>query len=280
MKLFRRLIIFIIVLSITACGSNLPAPEINFQNSYPINKIGSISIVLDEGSIIVKGNSASNEIKIESDVDVSKAIKITDLDGSDLLSLDFKDRVDKPKILRVTLPEDINLSIISFEGKVEINGLSNEIHIESIASPISLINISGFVNIKDERGNVDLFNSTGVFNIMGIHGIFIIFDCHGLITSSTILGKLIYSGTIQGNDEIGFETDHGSVVINISEKSNVTLIGHSTTGEVISTIPGMKINLRDVIGQIGDGTGKLKIRTVSGSITLQPLGQPIKSGKP
>jgi hypothetical protein len=280
MKFFRRLIIFIIGFSLTACGSDLPEPEINFQNNYPINKTGSISIVLDEGSIIVKGDRASNEIKIESDMDVSNVIKITNQDGSDLLSLDFKDRVDKLKLLRVTLPEGISLSIDSFESKIEIDGLSNKIHIESIASPISLINISGVINIKDERGNVDLFNSTGVFNIMGIHGIFNIFDCHGLITSSTILGKLIYSGTIQGNDEIGFETDHGNVVINLSEESDVTLTGHSTTGEVISTIPGMKINLRDVIGQSGDGSGKLKIRTVSGSITLQPLGQPIKSGKP
>ena len=280
MKGSRLLIIFIIVLVLIGCTNNTPIPIVNFQKSYPISKIGSLSIVLDDGSINIQGDGASDEIRIESDVDISKEIKIANSNGMDQYLLDLKDQATAPKLLQITLPAGISLSIDSFESKIEIENLSGGIHIESVASPIGLINISGTVKIKDERGNIDILNSAGVMDIVGIHGVFNFSDCHGLISSNTILGKLIYSGTIRGNDEIIFETDHGPVVINLSNNSNVTLTGHSTSGEVISTFPGMKINLRDVIGQVGDGLGKIKIRTVSGTITLQPLGQPIKSGKP
>jgi hypothetical protein len=279
-KIVQLVIVIIIVSLLTGCTNNMLIPAITFHENYPSEKIKGISIALDEGSIIIKENDKSNVIGVESDVDISKWIKITNTNGMDQFSLDFKNQTNPPKLLQIALPTGISLLINSFEGKIEIENISSGIQIESVASPISLNNVSGIVKVKDERGDINILNSTGVLDIVGIHGFFNFINCHGLISSNTILGKLMYTGTITENDEIVFETDHGPVVINLSDKSNVTLSGHSTNGEVISTLPDMKINFRDVLGQVGKGVGKIRLLTVSGSITLQPLGQPMKSGKP
>jgi DUF4097 and DUF4098 domain-containing protein YvlB len=86
---------------------------------------------------------------------------------------------------------------------------------------------------------------------------------------STIMGNVVFDGLIQAGDFVRLETDHGLISVNLDQDSDLSLQVSSISGDVVCMLPKVSSSTRSCAGIIGKGNGTLKIRTVSGAITLQ-----------
>ncbi len=85
---------------------------------------------------------------------------------------------------------------------------------------------------------------------------------------STIMGTLVYIGPPGAADEIRLETDHGPVRVNLPADAHLEVVARTNSGSKAC----MGLDLRQTYdgcqGVLGDGTGSLAIRTVSGRIEI------------
>jgi hypothetical protein len=85
------------------------------------------------------------------------------------------------------------------------------------------------------------------------------------------MGKVVFDGMVQDGDSVHIETDHGSVSVNLKRDSALSFEARTTSGEMVCLLPYLSSTTRTCDGKIGVGNGGLKIRTVSGTVTMQLL---------
>jgi DUF4097 and DUF4098 domain-containing protein YvlB len=105
-------------------------------------------------------------------------------------------------------------------------------------------------------------------HVLGEHGKLTIENPHGLLTSSTIMGTIQFGGIPADIDRINLESDHGAISVELGGESNLTYLAQSASGDVNCLVPGVQLLSRGCSGTHNSGKAQLKIRTVSGKISL------------
>jgi DUF4097 and DUF4098 domain-containing protein YvlB len=158
--------------------------------------------------------------------------------------------------------ETENASVLTqdFQGDLEVS---------STAGDITAERIQGSLTLRSNRGNIIVRESSGNISVVGNYGALTVQNVSGETAVSTIMGNILFGSLIKGDDTVRLETDHGSVSVNVSADSALTLQVRSTSGDVTCMLPDMIFSTRTCDGMMHSGEGSLSIRTVSGAVTLQ-----------
>lgn len=271
----NRLIIPILILLVCFIPACMPTPEQYTElESRVVDVVNSQSILIqvDHGEVIVLG-TVEQQVQVggqvlfadELEYQVSStekqiSIKVfTERDGFSDLPLRVDVRV--PKQMHVKVETDsASVFVQDFQGGLEVTSTSGNIIVE---------NAIGKITLRSNRGNITVQESSGNISVVGNYGTLKTQNVHGETGVSTIMGNVIFDGLIQTGDLVRLETDHGPVYVNLSPDSALNLQVHSTSGDVACMLPDISSSTRSCDGKIGVGAGVLKIRTVSGAVTLQ-----------
>jgi DUF4097 and DUF4098 domain-containing protein YvlB len=166
------------------------------------------------------------------------------------------------------IPAGMNVRIKSFNASILANDLDAILDINSIAGGITLDHFNGQAILISGRGNISVKEGVGVVNIIGEHGKLEVVSYKGEVSMSTIMGMINYVGSPGTGDKIHLETDHGPVIIEIGERSNIKMSISTTSGSINCLSPEHQI-VNGCIGTIGDGSGDLTVRTVSGAVSIK-----------
>ena len=174
-----------------------------------------------------------------------------------------------PLLVNILLPPKLKVRVETEAASIQAQGFQGALEITSTSGNITLEQMTGQLTLHSNRGNITVRESAGIVSIVGNYGALSAQDVRGDVGISTIMGNIVFSGSIAGDDTVRLETDHGSVSVNLSADSDVTLQVRSTSGEVACLLQGLASSTRTCEGQIASGNGRLSIRTVSGAVTLQ-----------
>lgn len=175
--------------------------------------------------------------------------------------------------LRVTidLPPQLQAKIETDRASVSAKGLQGDFEIESTSGNITLEQMTGELTVRSNRGDISVHESSGDISVVGNYGALTLQDVSGDVGVSTIMGKITYSGSIEADDQIRLEADHGSVSVNLKDDSALSFQIRSTSGDVTCLLAGTESTTRTCDGEIGSNGGSLFVRTVSGAITLRSI---------
>jgi DUF4097 and DUF4098 domain-containing protein YvlB len=267
----RKIVALILFCLLSACamqGSPGPLPA----RTVPVTEGQSIFIQLDEGEITIQAGEAG-QVRVEGQtVSPDKTeFSVETVDGQVRITVTYtgKPSSGAPVHLEVSIPEGIPLRIASDSASITVRNFSGALEAESVSGDILVEDASGEIVLRSNRGDVEVRKSSGTISVVGNYGSLTLEGSSGDIGMSTIMGTITFNGSINTDDAVRLETDHGPVAVNLSPDSALMLQVTSNSGNVACMLPDVAASLRTCGGVLNAGGGSLNIRTVSGAVTLQ-----------
>jgi DUF4097 and DUF4098 domain-containing protein YvlB len=271
----NRLNILAVVLLVCFVAGCQPAPKQYTElETHILDAANSESVLIqvDHGEVIVFESEddhveVGGQVLLADEVDyqvssTEKQILIkADVNKTDLQDIPLRVEVHVPKGMPVKVETDsASVFAANYQGDLEVDSTSGKITIEQITGRITLWSNRGDIIVRKSSGNINAAGNYGALNVQNVHG---------ETAVSTIMGNVLFEGLIQSGDFVRLETDHGPVSVNLNQDSDLSLQVGSISGDVACMVPDVSSTTRSCTGQIGAGGGTLKIRTVSGAVTLQ-----------
>lgn len=237
------------------------------MRSFPAEEIQTIMVEAEAGIINIK-QTDEQLIRFSGMAPISQKAIPVQLENDTTLLIQILPGSSIESIYVLEIPVNKKIIIQSNQSEINLSAYQGDISIDSTSGTITARNLTGKATLRSGRGNVTLQNSSGELHVLGEHGILTMKNLHGLLTSSTIMGTIQYSGSPTEGDRINLEVDHGPISIELGKTSNLEYSVQSASGEVNCLLPGVKLLSRGCSGTVGQGSAQLKIRSVSGKISL------------
>ncbi|MBN2589657.1 MAG: DUF4097 family beta strand repeat protein [Sedimentisphaerales bacterium] len=173
--------------------------------------------------------------------------------------------IDKPRnlvncsvgvSLDVVLPNEVNLNLVSHNGRIEIENISGNTNATTHNGKVSVNNISGITDLGTHNGKIEAKEISGDINFVSHNG----------------KVEAVFSQAAEPDCDIIMVTHNGGIELtapqNYSAKVNVsTHNGHIDT-ELPITVLG-KFSNNKLVGTIGDAQGNTELTTHNGSIKIK-----------
>jgi hypothetical protein len=235
--------------ALIALVSAVSASAQDFQKSYSLTSGGQIKIGNISGDIVVTGYDG-NAILVSATKEGrdSDKIDVEDLSSGNRIDV----RVRYPKHcncnasinFKVQVPRSISYdfeSISSVSGSVEMQGVTGSIHANSVSGEVRVKDVSGSVNANSVSGSVE-----------------------------------VEIQKLSGNDDMKFNSVSGSVNVRLPGNIDADVDMSTMSGSLKTDFPlevqkekyGPRNSAR---GRLGDGSRRLRMSSVSGSLTLSRM---------
>jgi DUF4097 and DUF4098 domain-containing protein YvlB len=220
----------------------------DFQKSYTIPSGGSIRIGTVSGDVAVTG--------YDGEAIIVRGIK----KGADADLVQIEDRSTPGSVdIHVKYPEGHNHTeaSVDFEVQAPRSIAYKYDHISSVSGDVSVSDITGKVHASAVSGDVHVSGVTGSVNAASVSG-----DVDVNISG------------LEGVDDMKFSAVSGDVKVTLPSTLDADVEISTLSGEIDTNFP-LEIKKeqfapgRRASGKLGDGTRRLKMSSVSGSISLK-----------
>jgi DUF4097 and DUF4098 domain-containing protein YvlB len=114
--------------------------------------------------------------------------------------------------------------------------------------------------------SLDISNVAGTVDLTGTSGDVTVETQAGAITADV--------GRVAGNRTIDLRATTGAVELSLAPNSDASIAASSTVGDITSRIPGVAASRENLVGAranglIGSGSGRVRVDTTTGAITLR-----------
>jgi hypothetical protein len=242
------------------------------QLSAPMSPGLSLFAETSFGSITVKGDDVA-ECRVVADVSVqaptkaeaeqiAEKVKVLLLTEGNNLSL----KVEKPKLKRnrsvgvsfdITVPRNVNIQCETSYGSIEVDSINGDVSAETSFASIDFQNVKGRLWLGTSYGKIECLNITTA-------------DLYARSSFGDI--DIQCSDSTPPDIKVDIRTSYGDIFL----QSPPSFAGHANLqtsfGYVKTDLPIMvkrELNQEKITGFIGEGTGKLDLRTSFGSIRIK-----------
>jgi hypothetical protein len=260
-------VIILIPFLLSGCNSFQSVEQHVVGYHYSAEDISEIRIELDTGQINLLGGNSS-EITVNGSLVNADSI-IEDYQDS-IIYLTFPESEIGDEIT-IQVPPGVVVNINSFSADVIISNFSAQLEVSSVAGDIILDAFTGDALLWAGRGDVEIVDGNGEVVVIGEHGTLSVSGFEGDVSMTTIMGTLRYLGSENTSDSATLESDHGPVEVLLPETANFDIQVNTTSGYVTCLGPDLAQTVSGCEGIIGEGTGRLDVRTVSGRVDLKVI---------
>jgi hypothetical protein len=270
------IILFLFILALlSACNPRLLSDVVIQRKSISITDKQVLIIQVNSGEInILKGGGSFLEISGTTNLQDESVYQVEQNENEVRIIAENKPRLfsfsGQPNLkFTIQVPPKHKIKIITFDARVNLYNYAGDLDVSAVSGTISARNFSGTASLKSNRGDITVSDSNGELYILGNYGVLSLENLKGIVNSSTIMGTIKFTGLINSGDGVHLETDHGPVEVLLLPGSNQAVQIRSTSGNATCRLPDLSVSPRNCDGIIGNGSGRLSVRTVSGDVTLQ-----------
>lgn len=275
--IMNRLLISILTLLLCLVSACRPVPEQYMDLESHIVKTAASQTVLiqvNHGEVIILESDGQN-LRVGGQVLFADGMdyQVSSAENQILVKANVSrvNSVGSPLRIEVHVPKNMDVKVETESASIFVTKYHGVLEVASTSGNISIEEVIGRLTLRSNRGNIMVSKSSGIISVVGNYGALTVQDVNGKTGISTIMGKVVFDGMVQDGDFIHIETDHGSVSVNLKRDSALSFEAHTTSGEMVCLLPYLSSTTRTCDGKIGVGNGGLKIRTVSGPVTMQLL---------
>ncbi len=255
--------------AIAACSASEPHQPFT-EREYPFPAQYELEILLDGVQLELSGHSQEEYLIIGTDSSEYASLDLEGPPGKTTLQLSQPRPSPQGALVVVHIPPDRHVRVIQDSGSIQVRDLIGSLSIETISAPISVQGFHGHARVSSRRGPIQITESEGEIDVLAEADDIQFRAVEGIISGTNIMGAVNFHGQILQGDSVRLETDHGAVNVILDRKSNLEMELTSAGGRIICTLPGLSGTMEQCLGIYGNGGGALWIRTVSGSIRIDP----------
>jgi hypothetical protein len=178
-------------------------------------------------------------------------------------------------VVSIAIPRrcPVRLNVVSASAVVA--GIDGDTRVKSVSGDVTLDSLSGSVDAHTVSGDLEAQVLDGRLQFVTVSGDLTVVQA----TSDRIQGRTV-SGTLTA--DLDLETDgsvelssvSGDVTVRLAQSTGAKVDCVSTSGRMTSGFDGLsrehKPGKRALHGSIGDASGRVEVRTVSGAVHLLP----------
>ncbi|MDG0865780.1 DUF4097 family beta strand repeat protein [SAR202 cluster bacterium JH702] len=155
--------------------------------------------------------------------------------------------------IHLVVPASTNVIASTSNGQLSVNGVTGTGEVDTSNGRVTLTNVTGTYVASTSNGSIKLLDVAGQFH------------------AETSNGRIDFSGSFDENSNNKFSTSNGSMNIVFSNDPNLELDARTVNGTVDSERPILATTTEKnrLVGQYGEGSAQLELRTSNGSIDIK-----------
>jgi hypothetical protein len=242
---------------------------------------GSVAVLAsDERPSVVITELKGRPLQISQGDDGELTISYESLTWDGLLGF-LKPRHDSAA-LTVIVPADCPIQLGVLSASAIVSGLRSGAAVKGMSGDVTLDGVTGNVAAETMSGEIAARDIDGEFRFKSMSGGLVLADGWlDRLEANTMSGPIAADVALRDGGDVQVKTMSGDVTLRLPAVCDATVHLKSSSGAVSSefeTLRSVKAPASHTVsGNVGAGTGRVSVSTMSGSVTL--LRRPCREGK-
>ena len=202
-----------------------------------------------------------------------------DLQWSSLLNFRLRSRERRRAVVSVAVPMQCSATVGVVTADAIVAGLTGDVTVRCVSGDVTLDGTGGDLQVQTVSGDVELRDVEGAISLTSVSGSVTVVDGRPpSVRAKSVSGDVTLDLHSTGAVMVDVTTVSGDLTMRLPASTGLDVDVVSTSGEVASAFDGVELSKRPGVhrmsGRVGDGTGRLRGRSVSGRVALLASGQP------
>lgn len=258
----------------------MPRWTVDAPMSLDFDDVTALQVRLIDGTVAVLATDDRPSVVV-SDIR-GRSLQISHEDGTltigyEALSwerlLDWLKPVHDTASVTVTVPADCPIQLGVVSAAAVVSGLSSGAAVKGVSSEITLDGVAGDVQADTVSGALEGRDIDGAVRFKSVSGDLTLADSAlTQLDADNINGQIAADVTLATSGDMRISTISGDVTLRLPADSDARVRLHSTSGKVRSEFDALRTVMspgsHTVSGNLGGGSGKVSVNSVSGAVTL------------
>jgi hypothetical protein len=242
---------------------------------------GTVNVVgTDEGSARLEVSEIKGPPLVVTQQDGALTVAYDDLPWKGFLKwLDRKGR-RRSAVVSLAVPAHTRVEVGVVDAGAVVSGISGPSSVKGVTGDTTLVALSGPVRADTVSGNLEAQAVTGDLRFNSVSGDLTVVEGSGSsVRADSVSGSMIVDLDPDGPTQISLTSVSGEIAIRLPAPADADVEANTASGTISNAFDGLRVHgqwgAHRITGRLGDGTGKLRATTVSGSIALlrRPPGE-------
>ena len=187
--------------------------------------------------------------------------------------LDWLKPLHDAAAVTVTVPADCPIQLGVVSASAVVCGLSSGASVKGVSGEITLDGVAGDVHADTVSGALEGRDVDGAVRFKSVSGDLTLADGSlSLLEADNINGQIAADVSLAAAGAMRISTVSGDVTLRLPADSDARVRLHSTSGNVRSDFDSLRTAIspgsHSASGNVGEGSGRVSVNSVSGAVTL------------
>ncbi len=176
-------------------------------------------------------------------------------------------------VVSVSLPAScpVELGVVSADAVV--SGITAPVKVKSVSGAVTLDGVRSDISAQTVSGDLETRGLSGSLHFSTVSGDLTVVDgTSGRVRAETVSGQVTLDLDIPADSSIDVSSVSGDLTVRLPGTAGLTVTAKTMSGGLDSAFDGLtterKPGRSSMQGQVGSGDGQLRVKTVSGDVTL------------
>lgn len=255
--------------------------RIDFPQSLDIDDVREVRVQVVAGEVSVTGTGGTGAHLEVTDIE-GERLDVVYADGVLTLTqpgltweslLEWRRSWRSSVTLALAVPASVPVQVGVVSASAVVAGVTGPTSVRSVAGRITLDGLDGDITARTVTGDVEAVGLTGALRLATVGGALAVAGGGGCraVTAETVTGDMTLDLSLDAGGEVSLNTVSGDIVVRLPEQTGATVDLVSTSGRLDSGFSLQRDNAPGrsrLAGELGDGTGAVRVRSVSGDVAL------------
>ncbi|MEX3103180.1 DUF4097 family beta strand repeat-containing protein [Streptomyces sp. ST1020] len=176
-------------------------------------------------------------------------------------------------VVTLAVPTDTRVAVGVVDASAVVSGLEGRAIVQGVSGDITLVGLSGPVRAETVSGGVEAQALTGDLHFTSVSGDLTVVEAGSRVKAGSVNGSMIVDlDPTAGPTDVSLTNVSGEIAIRLPHPADATVEANTTSGKVSNAFEDLRVSgqwgAKRITGRLGNGNGRLKATTVSGSIAL------------
>jgi len=177
-------------------------------------------------------------------------------------------------VVSLAVPASTRVEVGVVGAAAVVSGMEGRTEVKGVTGDTTLVRLSGPIRASTVSGNVEAQAVTGDLRFSSVSGDLTVVEGSGpSVRADSVSGSMIVDLDPGGRPtEVHLSNVSGEIAIRLPHPADAQVEANTASGTVSSAFEDLRVQgqwgAKQITGRLGEGNGKLKATTVSGSIAL------------
>ncbi|MFC5212364.1 DUF4097 family beta strand repeat-containing protein [Streptomyces coerulescens] len=245
---------------------------------------GTVNVVgTDEGSARLEVSEIEGPPLVVTQQDGALTVAYEDLPWKGFLKWLDRKGWRRSAVVSLAVPADTRVEVGVVGAGAVVSGIHGPSVVKGVTGDTTLVGLSGPVRADTVSGNLEAQAVTGDLRFNSVSGDLTVVEGSGsAVKADSVSGSMIVDLDPGGPTDVRLTSVSGEIAIRLPAPADADVEANTASGTISNAFEGLRVHgqwgAHKITGRLGDGTGKLRATTVSGSIAL--LRRPPREEEP